>query len=153
MQTIRMTSGATNIHSLIMRTWFKVDSSEDHAADDDFTYVAAIRDDYQWWHAHNESDTSGKLMLIDCLADKELEVVQVFFDDNIERDRAHIVDVRTLPSFSPIPFERSRGLYLQRVEPYDAILNDQYYIEIIVNILRERALIASLEASVCLSSR
>ena len=125
-----------------MRTWFKVDSSEACATDDDFTYVAAIRDDYQWWHAHNESDTSGKLMLIDYLADKELEIVQVFFDDNIERDRAHIVDVRALPSFSVIPFERSRGLYLQRVEPYDAILSDRYYIKIIENILRERAAVS-----------
>ena len=29
---------------------------------------------------------------------------QIFFDDNIERDRAHIVDVRNGATFDPVPF-------------------------------------------------
>lgn len=138
LQTIRMTSGAAEIYSLVMKTWFRVsDATEGYnaATNDVCTYVAAIRDDYNWWHSHSESDTSGKLLLIDC--ETHPRVVQLFFDDNIERDRPHIVDVRTLPSFAAVPFEQSRGLYLRRVEPYAAILDDQYYVNIAKDVLRD----------------
>lgn len=34
------------------------------------TRCAAIQDDFLWWHGVNdESETSGKLMLVDCAAD------------------------------------------------------------------------------------
>jgi hypothetical protein len=98
--------------------------------------------------------------------------VQIFFDDNIERDRAHIVDVRrdcciygtttisgvegavnttsapptTAPSasFESIPFEESRMRYIARIEPYRAIVDDKYYIDLLRHILRNRGILEIL---------
>ena len=53
----------------------------------------------------------------------------MFFDDNIERDRAHIVDVRDAKTYAPVPFEVSQGRYLRRVDPYQAILDREYYVK------------------------
>lgn len=53
----------------------------------------------------------------------------MFFDDNIERGRAHIVDVRDASSYCPVPFEVSQGRYLRRVDPYQAILDRDYYVK------------------------
>jgi hypothetical protein len=58
-----------------------------------------------------------------------VSVSQVFFDDNIERGRAHIVDVRAASSYHPVPFEVSQGRYLRRVDPYQAILDRDYYVK------------------------
>jgi hypothetical protein len=58
-----------------------------------------------------------------------VSVSQVFFDDNIERGRAHIVDVRDASSYRPVPFEVSQGRYLRRVDPYQAILDRDYYVK------------------------
>ncbi|KAL7678852.1 hypothetical protein Plhal304r1_c091g0171831 [Plasmopara halstedii] len=41
---------------------------------------------------------------------------------------AHIVDVRDLESGEPVDFVKSRGKYLQRVEPLAAILDPNYFI-------------------------
>ena len=60
----------------------------------------------------------------------------MFFDDNIERDRAHIVDVRDWHSYASVPFSESKGLYLRRVEPYRAILERDYYIQEVVDALQ-----------------
>ena len=63
------------------------------------------------------------------------DVIQIFFDDNIERDSAHIIDVREVKSFESVAFELSNNKYIKRVEPYDAIMNDNYYIDVVDNIL------------------
>ena len=55
--------------------------------------------------------------------------MQFFFDDNIERDRAHIVDVRDAKSFEKIPFSVSENVFIRKVEPYFAIINENYFIE------------------------
>jgi hypothetical protein len=55
---------------------------------------------------------------------------QLFFDDNIERDRAHIVDVRYGDdSFEAVPFTESEGVFLRRVEPYLAITDVEYFVK------------------------
>lgn len=64
---------------------------------------------------------------------------QVFFDDNIERDRAHIVDVRDCHSFAPVPFAMANRRYLRRVEPYHAILDREYYVKEVQEVLRLHA--------------
>ena len=51
----------------------------------------AYQDYYPWWSKCDESDDSGKLLVVDTSDKKTLHI---FFDDNIERDRAHIVDAR-----------------------------------------------------------
>ncbi len=59
----------------------------------------------------------------------------MFFDDNIERERAHIVDVRDVHTYAPVPFEVSRGRYLRRVDPYQAILDKEYYVKEVQSVL------------------
>jgi hypothetical protein len=160
------------------------------------TYTGAVRDDYEYWRMCGESDTSGKLFLIDYNGDdgdmnncdingdngdnnndnsnnnnkvhenfgiennnddndiinnggkfnsisntnKKSEspsnnndnnprkTIQLFFDDNIERDRLHIVDVRDLRTLIPVPFKKVNNIFVKKVEPYFAIIDDNYFI-------------------------
>lgn len=65
-----------------MQGWFNIDTegqtltdSADAAADPSrpsrrHTHCAALQDDFHWWHTVNdESETSGKLLLVDTAAD------------------------------------------------------------------------------------
>lgn len=122
--------------------------------------TAAVQDDYSYWHSQHESDDSGKLFLVDtsrvqrstryddldsgtdlagdvhsdtAVTSKQRDSapLQLFFDDNIELDRAHIVDVRDSKSFDKVPFSVTRNVFIRRVEPYFAIVNENYFIEIL----------------------
>lgn len=56
------------------------------------------------------SDDSGKLLAVEVARPETAEgptCHHVFFDDNIERDRPHIVDVRDVHTGLPIPFSES----------------------------------------------
>lgn len=106
-----------------------------------------ISDDFPYWNKSCESDTSGKLMLIDRSKNAESDstekrkdnshVHQLFFDDNIERDRAHIVDVRNKDTFEAIPFIESNGRYLHRVLPYQAITQITYFADAVQKMIAE----------------
>lgn len=92
-----------------------------------------ISDDYNYWAENNESDRSGKLLLLDSsLVDSETR--HIFFDDNVERHRSHIVDVRRRAAeggaFEPVPFAQAvaEGC-LVRAEPLDIIRNKRYFIQ------------------------
>lgn len=61
---------------------------------------------------------------------------QIFFDDNIERTHAHIVDVRDAVTFEPLPFEESYDRRLRRVETYNAIVDPNYFINELEETLR-----------------
>jgi len=96
------------------------------------------RDYYPFWREQQEGDSAGKLMLVTKKreGDEEQEqVVSVFFDDNVERDRAHIADVRCMtenPSsrtFQPVPFRESLGHYLVKAEPLLAIQDHRFFID------------------------
>lgn len=73
----------------------------------------AVRDCYRFWNDHGERSGAGKVVLVDARhwaaagagegaaggsAAKPLELHPVFFDDNILRRRAKIVDVRVIPA-------------------------------------------------------
>lgn len=91
-----------------------------------------VQDDYNYWAAHGESDSSGKLLLLD----DSRNVRQIFVDDNIERDRAHIVDVRRGGGggfAEVVPFEEAQATCLLRAEPYDIIMNRSYFIQALVS--------------------
>ncbi|POM68963.1 Hypothetical protein PHPALM_14808 [Phytophthora palmivora] len=83
----------------------------------------ALRDYWEWWSAHAEDGQYGKLLLVD----EEKDGIAVFFDDHIEAHHSHIVDVRDVRSGAPVDFEKSRGKYLQRVEPFAAITDPDYF--------------------------
>lgn len=72
------------------------------------------------------------------LVNDDIIRVQIFFDDNIERDRAHIVDVRDVRTARPIPFEDSQGRYIYRVAPLNIILDDDYFVKAFDEILQLR---------------
>lgn len=89
----------------------------------------ALRDSYSFWANDNESDTSGKVLLV---RHWNLDTHPIFFDDNIERDRAHIVNVKRLdrrPQYAPFPFAQTKGKYLVKAEPFLAITDENYFIK------------------------
>lgn len=46
------------------------------------------------------------------------------------------MDVRDCHSFAPVPFSVSQGRYLRRVEPYLAILDREYYVKQVQDVLK-----------------
>lgn len=113
-------------------------------------YSVLVSDDFQYWSRCGKSDDSGKVLLIDSnlhdissLSDtaagqtsNKIPTISMFFDDNIERDRAHIVDVRDQDTFECIPFESSKRVYLRRVKPLKAIYDRDYFLKEIDSALR-----------------
>ena len=91
-----------------------------------------IQDDFAYWHSKGEADDSGKLLLIDTenLSNSDSDI-HLFFDDNIELERSHIVDVRDVSTFLPLPFISTNKCILQRVESYLAIKEDTYFIDLL----------------------
>jgi len=105
-----------------------------------------LQDDYAYWANHGEADNAGKLLLLDphevnTDTSQAAKVHQLFVDDNIERHRAHIVDVRMLqpkmdtsnpqqqktPDTLALGFEISQP-FLLRAEPIEAITCREYFI-------------------------
>jgi hypothetical protein len=95
------------------------------------------------------SDDSGKLIvvsrpnktadLINCEGLDRMgdSPIQIFFDDNIEIDRAHIVDVRDLDTKETIPFEEANNRYIIKAEPLDIILNELYFVDRIKSVIEK----------------
>ncbi|CAI5714554.1 unnamed protein product [Peronospora destructor] len=93
--------------------------------------ILALRDYWEWWSAQAENGQYGKLLLID---EKKAEMngdSAVFFDDHIDANHSHIVDVRDVRSGASIDFEKSCGKYLQRVQPIAAITDPNYFISLL----------------------
>eukprot|EP00050_Salpingoeca_kvevrii_P019246 m.84031 g.84031 ORF g.84031 m.84031 type:complete len:402 (-) comp8327_c0_seq2:984-2189(-) len=86
----------------------------------------ALQDDWKFWFANKEASDCGKLFVVD---PRDPEFHPIFFDDNIERDYAHIVDARDLKTGESLPFEMALGLYLVRVLPIEAVFDHEYFIK------------------------
>lgn len=141
-------STASTIQNYIVHDWLMMEEGRNS-----LKKFAVLRDDYRWWEKNNESDDSGKIILIDqrslngiewrqnnTEASKSNVLYQLFFDDNIERDRAHIVDARDIITFEPIPFVETKDKFLFRVEPYLAICEDDYFVNIIKRVLKNESI-------------
>lgn len=89
------------------------------------TLSMAIRDCFPHWRKHKEADDSGKPLFVEPIT---AGIHHIFFDDNIERDRAHIVDARDVVSGDPLPFAQTKDLYLIKAEPMLAIQDTRYFI-------------------------
>lgn len=101
--------------------------------DESGTRTIALRDYWEWWSAHAEAGEYGKLLLVSTgAADGDLAV---FFDDHIEAHHSHIVDVRDVATGQPVPFEQSKGKFLQRVEPFAAITDPNYFVSLFQHIV------------------
>ena len=101
-----------------------------------------LQDDYPYWHACGETDHSGKLLFIDPKAENN-SIVQIFFDDNVERDRAHIIDVRRLPELEKVTFEEANDKLYMRISPFDVITDHDYFTKAFDDILSRRNIFLS----------
>lgn len=81
-QTPQIVTGSIAIDQLVRHVWLSNN------------YTAALVDDFHWWAANEESDHSGKILLLH--PERGSEEQQIFFDDNIEEDRTHIVRISYL---------------------------------------------------------
>lgn len=105
----------------------------------------AIQDDFPYWRGRAEACDAGKLLLLS----REREglgpgkCATLFFDDNIERGRAHIVDVRYSDTFESVPFSTSRGRYLIRATPLDAIADVHTFVRQVDDALAFRGAVAA----------
>lgn len=99
----------------------------------------ALRDYWEWWSAHAENGEYGKILLVDDKVERTApnEDIVIFFDDHIEAHHAHIVDVRDVNTGAPVAFETSKRKYLQRVEPFAAITDADYFISLVQKILAD----------------
>jgi hypothetical protein len=106
-------------------------------------HVVGLVDFYPWWSAHQEHPSAGKVFPL--LSESSLQgskggpehtpqegqlPFQVFFDDNIfwPPEEESIVDIRCAVEdrfISDIAVQRS---YLVKVEPYEAILDPDYFL-------------------------
>ncbi len=107
-----------------------------HGAADIYEYIlkvcssrsgsVAIQDDWPWWAAHGEADTAGKIHIVPTHKEDEHHI---FFDDNVELDRAHIIDTRDMKTGDPIPFDEAHDVYIVAVNTMEVIENQDYFLE------------------------
>eukprot|EP00408_Alexandrium_pacificum_P056903 CAMPEP_0171157804 /NCGR_PEP_ID=MMETSP0790-20130122/2159_1 /TAXON_ID=2925 /ORGANISM="Alexandrium catenella, Strain OF101" /LENGTH=399 /DNA_ID=CAMNT_0011622175 /DNA_START=347 /DNA_END=1546 /DNA_ORIENTATION=+ len=88
--------------------------------------TASIKDDWAWWHAHNEVCFAGKVLPL--ISGGTGSTRQVFFDDNIELDDPRIVDCRD-PDGGEIPAAKSLSRLCVKVNPIEALLNKDYFLQ------------------------
>ena len=101
-----------------------------------------VQDDYSYWAKHGEADSAGKLLLLpETEAEDETEDEEeqrqgqrqrqrqrqrhIFIDDNIERHRAHIVDVRL--DGKSLAFDEAKA-FLLRAEPSEIIRDRTWFV-------------------------
>lgn len=93
-----------------------------------------VQDDWLWWRLHNKSYKFGKPLYLDL---EDNEVLQVFFDDNIEgegspTDIVTPIDVQRKPLKIEGLIEEGR---LVQVDTVQAILDDSYFVDKVKRIL------------------
>merc|ERR1719420_480344 len=89
-------------------------------------FTAAIQDDYEYWIGKGRDSKAGKLVLVD---DAETKVQHIFFDGHIRGDDAYCVDVRNVVTGEPMAYEDAKDVYLQRVNLWSAITDEQYFVK------------------------
>uniref|UniRef100_A0A6B2L6Y9 Uncharacterized protein n=1 Tax=Arcella intermedia TaxID=1963864 RepID=A0A6B2L6Y9_9EUKA len=96
----------------------------------------AIRDDYYWWASHNESAHAGKCNIFN---PKDPQHHTIFLDDNYFPNRGQsILDCRD-QNGEALPDSVAEAVYAIKVEPFDAISNPQYFIQVIQKAEEKRA--------------
>lgn len=92
--------------------------------------TAAIVDDRTYWEERGKQATAGKPLLVDHGGGfAETKVQHILFDGHILADDAHCVDVRDAVSGEPLPFETVEGSFVHRVNLYQAIVDNDYFIK------------------------
>jgi len=92
--------------------------------------AAGIVDDRDYWDSMDKDASAGKLLLVDDGGTvAETKVQHIFFDGHIKANAAHCVDVRDVVTGEPVPFADANGVYLHRVNFYQAIIDQEYFIK------------------------
>mmetsp|Transcript_5876 Transcript_5876/g.8888 ORF Transcript_5876/g.8888 Transcript_5876/m.8888 type:complete len:469 (-) Transcript_5876:262-1668(-) len=88
-----------------------------------------LRDHWEPWRKSGEHPEWGKLCPLDIppSRDPRLHFHTVFFDDNVKKDSAHIIDARDVTTGKPIAFSTVMGVNLIRAEPYEALLGSSNF--------------------------
>jgi len=85
-----------------------------------------INEDYPAWKAANFSSSNAKLLLLD---QADYNTHHIFFDDNAEKDKECIVDVRDIITGEEIDYEKFINMYVVKVHPHRAITEPEYFIK------------------------
>lgn len=96
-----------------------------------------VRDDYLWWKSHDKDSCYGKPFYFDFNDDS---VVHVFFDDHIEENDGGKNIIAPCDATTGERIVHSKLLELgvvQRADPYQAILDDDYYLNGFLNLLNK----------------
>ncbi|CAJ1371640.1 unnamed protein product [Effrenium voratum] len=87
---------------------------------------AAIVDDLAFWDAHERDPSAGKMLLLDRA---ETKVQHIFFDGNIDKEDLNCVDVRDAVTGEGVPLAECAGIYVHRVDFFQAITDSEYFIK------------------------
>lgn len=90
------------------------------------TSCVGILHDHAYWTANEESELAGKVLYVD---PEETRVQHIFFDGNIQAENTYSVDVRDATSGNPIPYAEAKDVYFHRVNPVQATVEMNYFIE------------------------
>jgi len=85
----------------------------------------SLRDDYPFWASKAEASDAGKPHAVN---PSDSTCHHIFFDDNIERTHAHIVDCRDISqNDATIPFQVAWNRWMVKSEPVSALMDDLYF--------------------------
>ena len=96
-----------------------------------------IQDDYETWHYRDEKNDFAKPLIIDL--ENTSNEIQLFFDDHCNPYDDWIVNVIDLGTGNTVPYEEHINKYSLKVSPFDAIQDQEYFI----NKVRELMILSS----------
>mmetsp|Transcript_27395 Transcript_27395/g.63955 ORF Transcript_27395/g.63955 Transcript_27395/m.63955 type:complete len:550 (+) Transcript_27395:82-1731(+) len=109
--------------------WHKVYAGLMHQIFEQVNTVAIV-DDLAYWNEAKRAPTAGMPLLVDYGGSfAETKVQHIFFSGHIGAKDSGCVDVRDVVSGEPIPFEEANGVFLHRVDFFQAITDTEYYIK------------------------
>jgi len=87
----------------------------------------ALRDYYDGWHETGCKAAGGKPLFLET---RDTSILQIFFDDHVLPNDAHIIDARLAEEpCQSVPIARVFGVHVVRAEPLCAIRDPRYFID------------------------
>lgn len=119
----------------ILDTFEKIYHHKIHCLKDNF--ALGLRDDYNFIKPHLNKGShhgTGKLFLVNS---KDKDLHEIFFDDNLGEGSKNMVDIWDIGRKERIPIDKCWGKYLVPVDTIQAMLDEDYFINLIKNIINE----------------
>ena len=92
--------------------------------------VMLCQDDYESWKTSQFNRRGGKPLLVD---QADYLTQHIFFDDNAGEDFGSCVDVRDMITGKPLNYQKVNDMYVVKVQPHKALLENDYFIKAIEN--------------------